>query len=59
MTITKTSDGHYFLLCEDCPWNEAHELLRMVDPTIIGCNYFLVGGDRSKTVITHEIKEEK
>ena len=45
-----------YILCENCPWNDAHEILRMVDPTIVGCNFFLVGCRTEETVIVHEVE---
>lgn len=43
-----------YIKCEDCPLNKYHYLLREADPSIIGCNYFLVNGDLGLTRIVHK-----
>ncbi len=48
-----------YILCENCPWNDAHAILRMVDPTIVGCNFFLVGCRTEATVIVHQVEKGK
>ena len=53
--ICVSTDGTPYLKCTDCPWNEFHELLRTVDPTIIGCNLFIIGGDASKMKMVHTV----
>lgn len=45
-----------FIKCEDCPLDIYHKLLRILDETIIGCNYFLVNGDLGLTQIVHKAK---
>ena len=45
-----------FIKCEDCPLDKYHKLLRILDETIIGCNYFLVNRDLGLTQIVHKTK---
>lgn len=46
-----------YIKCEDCPLDKAHALLRDVDPTIIGCDYYLVK-DPGRTQVVHRVKQK-
>lgn len=45
-----------YIKCEDCPLDICHNLLGILDETIIGCNYFLVNRNLNLTQIVHRAK---